>query len=55
MQMQATLDAAKASLAMDGLYVTAEDEQNAKDVLEGKRSLDEVISEIKQKHMKQET
>lgn len=54
MQVQEILDAAKASLAMDGLYVSAEDEQSAKDVLEGKKSLEEVISEIKQKYMRQE-
>ena len=54
MQVQEILDANRASLAMDGLYVTKEDEKNARDVLSGKRSLEEVISEIEQKYMKQE-
>ena len=54
MQVQEILDANRASLAMDGLYVTKEDEKNARDVLSGKRSLEEVISEIEQKYMKHE-
>lgn len=54
MQTQEILDTTKASFAMEGMYATKEDEKNIIDVLMGKRTLDEVISEIKQKYIKNE-
>ena len=40
--------------AMEGMYATKEVEKNIIDVLMGKRTLDEVRSEIKQKYIKNE-
>lgn len=54
MQTQVILDTTKASFAMEGMYATKEDEKNILDVLMGKKTLDEVIAEIKQKYIKKE-
>lgn len=54
MQPQVILETTKASFAMEGMYATKEDEKNIIDVLMGTRTLDEVISEIKQKYIKNE-
>lgn len=51
MPVKAVLDTTKASFAMEGLYATENDEKNITDVLTGKRSLEEVIKEIKSKYI----
>ena len=48
---KAVLDTTKASFAMEGMYSTENDEKNIMDVLTGKRSLEDVIKEIKHKYM----
>ena len=48
---KAVLDTTKASFAMEGMYATENDEKNIMDVLTGKRSLEDVIKEIKHKYM----
>ena len=48
---EAVLDTTKASFAMEGMYATENDEKNIMDVLTGKRSLEDVITEIKRKYM----
>ena len=48
---KAVLDMTKASFAMEGMYATGNDEKNIMDVLTGKRSLEDVIKEIKHKYM----
>lgn len=48
---KAVLDTTKASFAMEGMYATETDEKNIMDVLTGKRSLEDVIQEIKRKYM----
>ncbi len=45
------LNTTKASFAMEGMYATENDEKNIMDVLTGKRSLEDVIKEIKCKYM----
>lgn len=45
------LNTTKASFAMEGMYATKNDEKNIMDVLTGKRSLEDVIQEIKHKYM----
>lgn len=55
MQVQTILNTIKGSFAMEGIYATKEDEKNIVDILEGNRTLEEVISEIKQKYTKGET
>lgn len=45
------LDTTKASFAMEGMYATENDEKNIMDVLTGKRSLEDVIKEIKQRYV----
>lgn len=51
MPANAVLNTTKASFAMEGMYATENDERNIMDVLSGKRSLEEVIREIKHKYM----
>ncbi len=48
---KAVLDTTKASFAMERMYATENDEKNIMDVLTGKRSLADVIKEIKHKHI----
>ena len=48
---KAVLDTTKASFAMEGMYATENDEKNIMDVRTGKRSLEDVIKEIKHKYM----
>ena len=49
--VKTVLNTTKASFAMEGMYATENDEKNIMDVLTGKRSLEEVINEIKSKYM----
>ena len=51
MSAKAVLDTTKASFAMEGMYASENDEKNIMDVLTGKRSLEDVITEIKRKYM----
>lgn len=44
------LNTTKASFAMEGMYATENDEKNIMDVLTGKRSLEDVLNEIKSKY-----
>ena len=48
---KAVLETTKASFAMEGMYASENDEKNIMDVLTGKRSLEDVITEIKRKYM----
>ncbi len=47
------LDTTKASFAMEGMYASERDEKNIMDVLTGKRSLEDVINEIRDKYMQE--
>lgn len=51
MSAKTVLDTTKASFAMEDMYATENDEKNIMDVLMGKRSLEEVIKEIKSKYV----
>lgn len=48
---QVISDSIKASFAMEGMYATKKDEKNIMDVLTGKRTLEEVVEEIKKKYL----
>ena len=39
---------------MEGMYATENDEKNIMDVLTGRRTLEEVIEEIKQKYLSEQ-
>lgn len=49
--IKAILNSIKASFSMEGMHATETDEKNITDVLTGKRRLEDVIEEIKQKHV----
>ncbi|MBO5246718.1 MAG: hypothetical protein J6B28_05590 [Eubacterium sp.] len=49
--VKAVIDTTKASFAMEGMYATEHDEENIMDVLTGKRSVEEIIKEIKCKYV----
>lgn len=48
---KAILKTTKGSFAMEGIHATENDEKNIMDILTGKRSMEEVIMEIKRKYV----
>lgn len=51
LSVKENLEITKASFAMEGMPATQIDEKNIIDVLTGKRRLEDVIEEIKQKYV----
>ena len=47
MTMQETIESVRASFEIEGLYMTQDDRKRGESILSGKKSIDDVIRELK--------
>lgn len=46
-----TIENVRATFAMENMVMSKEDEQRGRDILEGKKTIEQIISEIKEKYV----